>query len=60
MFQGWGMCSTEFPMASGELSEAEFTAILDSILSNIHTHSTNGAIAAHEHQLGGGREQPLD
>lgn len=35
----------EFPMASGEMSEDEFTAFLTTILERIGTHSADGAIA---------------
>jgi hypothetical protein len=35
----------EFPMASGELSEDEFTAFLTIILERIRTHSADGTIA---------------
>jgi DNA modification methylase len=35
----------EFPMASGEMSEAAFTAFLTTILARIETHSADGAIA---------------
>lgn len=34
----------EFPMASGEMSEAEFTGFLTTSLSNICTHTTPGAL----------------
>jgi len=34
----------EFPMASGEMSEAEFTEFLQACLFNLADHSTNGSI----------------
>ena len=35
----------EFPMASGEMSEDEFTAFLTTVLEQIRDHSADGAIA---------------
>ena len=34
----------EFPMASGEMTEAQFTAFLDAAFSNLAAHSVNGSI----------------
>jgi hypothetical protein len=34
----------EFPMASGEMSQAEFTKFLTDVLGNLATHSVDGAI----------------
>ena len=34
----------EFAMASGEMSEAEFSNFLEAVLQHLHTHSRDGAI----------------
>ena len=48
----------EFPMASGEMSEAAYTAFLTTSLERVESHSSDGAIAficidwRHLHELG--------